>query len=72
MRLLLPGLQCPFFVGAGTDSWVMPEAELERIRSAVPHAVIERFPGAHHFMVRCPERLAAALRAFLDATRERG
>jgi pimeloyl-ACP methyl ester carboxylesterase len=72
LRLLLPGLQCPFFVGAGADSWVMPERELARIREVVPHAAVEVFPGAHHFMVRCPERVGPALRVFLDATRERG
>jgi pimeloyl-ACP methyl ester carboxylesterase len=71
LRLLLPGLRCPVFVGAGERSWVMPEPERARIRDAVPHAVLEVFPGAHHFIVRCPERVGPSLRAFLDATRER-
>jgi pimeloyl-ACP methyl ester carboxylesterase len=72
LRLRFPDVRCPVFVGAGAASWVMPARELAQIRAALPQVRIEVFPGAHHFLVRTPERLGPALRAFLDGTIERG
>jgi pimeloyl-ACP methyl ester carboxylesterase len=70
LRLRFPGVRCPVFVGAGANSWVMPARELAQIRAAFPRVQIEVFPGAHHFLVRTPERLGPALRAFLDGSLE--
>jgi pimeloyl-ACP methyl ester carboxylesterase len=72
LRERFPRVRCPLFVGAGATSWVMPPRELAQIRAAIAQVETHVFPGAHHFLVRCPERLGPALRAFLDATRERG
>jgi pimeloyl-ACP methyl ester carboxylesterase len=71
LRERFPRVRCPFFVGAGAASWVMPARELAQIRAAIPEVRVQVFPGAHHFLVRCPEQLGPALRAFLDDTRER-
>jgi pimeloyl-ACP methyl ester carboxylesterase len=71
LRERFPAVRCPVFVGAGADSWVMPARELAQIRGALPQARIEVFPGAHHFLVRTPEHLGPALRAFLDGVTER-
>jgi pimeloyl-ACP methyl ester carboxylesterase len=71
LRLLFPRVRCPAFVGAGAASWVMPARELAQIRTAIPRVRSEVFPGAHHFLLRCPERLGPALRAFLDVPHER-
>jgi pimeloyl-ACP methyl ester carboxylesterase len=71
LRERFPRIRCPMFIGAGSKSWVMPPRELEWIRSVVPEVEAHVFPGAHHFLVRCPERLGPILRRFLDATNER-
>jgi len=67
LHRFLPALGCPTFVGAGETSWVLGAAHRERIGREVPHADVAVFPGGHHFLLRCPERVGPALRAFLDA-----
>jgi pimeloyl-ACP methyl ester carboxylesterase len=71
LRARFGAVRCPVFVGAGAASWVMPAGELAQIRAAIPQAETVVFPGRHHFLLRCPERLGPALRDFLDAARER-
>ena len=66
LHRLLPALRCPTFVGAGATSWVLAAAHRERIQRAVPHARVEVYPGGHHFLLRCPAQVGAALRTFLD------
>jgi pimeloyl-ACP methyl ester carboxylesterase len=72
LRARFPRVRCPMYVAAGAASWVMPERELARIRAAIPQVETAVFPGAHHFLVRSPERLGPALREFLDGVCERG
>ncbi|HWP67383.1 MAG TPA: alpha/beta hydrolase [Candidatus Limnocylindria bacterium] len=71
LRERIPRIRCPVFVGAGSQSWVMPPREIEWVQSVLPQVETHVFPGAHHFLVRCPERLGPVLRRFLDATTER-
>jgi pimeloyl-ACP methyl ester carboxylesterase len=66
LHRFLSGLTCPTFVGAGEASWVLAAAHRERIGREVPQADVQVFPGGHHFLLSCPQRIGPALRAFLD------
>ncbi|MCE2392712.1 MAG: alpha/beta hydrolase [Proteobacteria bacterium] len=71
---LLGRLRCPLWIGFGRESRPMRPADLERLVRVVPEAVIQEFPGAHHFFLSHPEPAAAWLRRFLasaPATPER-
>jgi pimeloyl-ACP methyl ester carboxylesterase len=68
----LAALGCPVFVGAGEASGVLGRRERALVRRLVPQAQVEVFPGAHHFLLHCPARVGAALRAFLDAHARNG
>jgi pimeloyl-ACP methyl ester carboxylesterase len=67
LRRLLPGIACPTLVGAGASSWVFDDRQRERIVAALPDGALEVFPGGHHFLLVCPERVGPVLRRFLDA-----
>jgi pimeloyl-ACP methyl ester carboxylesterase len=67
LRRLLPQIRCPTLVAAGASSWVFGEGQRERIVAALPQGSLEVFPGGHHFLLVCPERVGPALRRFLDA-----
>lgn len=63
----LGSLGCPVFVGVGAASGVLGPRERALVGRLVPHAELHVFPGAHHFLLHCPERVGPALRTFLDA-----
>ena len=66
MHRFLPRLRCPTFIGAGESSVVLAEPHRARVHADVPHADLQIFAGGHHFLLRCPELIGPALRAFLD------
>ena len=71
---LLGRLNCPLWIGYGRQSRPMRPADVERLTRLVPDAVIQEFPGAHHFFLSHPEPAAAWLGRFLasaPATPER-
>lgn len=68
----LERLGCPVFVGVGERSGVLGTRERALVRRLVPHADVRVFPGAHHFLLHCPERVGPALRGFLDALPRNG
>lgn len=68
----LGGLRCPVLVGSGERSWVLGERERGLVRRLVPHADVRVFPGAHHFLLHCPERVGPAVRGFLDGLARNG
>lgn len=68
----LERLACPVFVGVGEASGVIGPREHDLLQRLVPQAALEVFPGAHHFLLHCPERVGPALRGFLDALPRNG
>ncbi len=64
---LLPGVRCPMWLAAGAASRVIDRAQREQLAEVLPGATFEEFPGGHHFLLVCPERVGPALRRFLDA-----
>jgi pimeloyl-ACP methyl ester carboxylesterase len=67
LRRLLPRIHCPTLVAAGRSSFVLDRAQCERILAALPSGTLLELPGAHHFLLVCPELVGPALRRFLDA-----
>src|SRR5262249_17665399 len=63
---LLPRIRCPVAILAGEASWVMDRAEIGRLQTALPEALVHVLPGAHHFFVSHPGPAGRALRTFLD------
>jgi pimeloyl-ACP methyl ester carboxylesterase len=60
-------IACPILVVRGSNSTIMTPAALEEFCAAAPHATVVEIEGAHHHvMLDRPERLAAAVRSFLD------
>ncbi|HEV7733549.1 MAG TPA: hypothetical protein VGR62_15390 [Candidatus Binatia bacterium] len=64
---VLPDVRCPTWLAAGASSVVIDRRQRARLAAVMPGTVLETFPGGHHFLLVCPERVGPALRGFLDA-----
>jgi pimeloyl-ACP methyl ester carboxylesterase len=65
---LFADLPFPVWIGSGADGGARPDEA--RLRTIAPELVMERFPGAHHFLLSNPAPLAAWLERFLSACNE--
>jgi pimeloyl-ACP methyl ester carboxylesterase len=61
----LPAITCPALVGRGEESTVSSHDAAEEAVRLLPRGRLEMLPGGHQLHLQHPERLAAALAAFL-------